>query len=898
MNWKKFNGFSLMEMMVVLLIVAIVLAASAPMISRKMVGGAGDTGCEWKRLLNGTGIAYNHNDRTNNDRQTVFIGTQNKAWKDTNIEQPKLIIGSNSLRSPHITLVGTGAGQWDSTNTTKINITTSPSDNGFAIRQAIDVNESNTYKIGKRSLAIGMGSAATGTDGSVALGLNAVSRGKHAIAIGSTEESDDIPGNVDSIDVDDIEGAENEALPPTPLSTYIYENYTLAGLIKNAKDKFSAMLSGVSNIPGSAAFATNSSQYWGTGSTSYQISPLDTSDHTKALGTGSIAIGIAANSNKEHAIAIGTNARAGSSSGTNTNASNTIAIGTSAVANHPLCSALGFQAKATSNNTTAIGAHARATGKDSTALGFLTFATGDSSVAMGTFAHAAELRTIAFGAGNSNHYSLADAVDAIAIGTDSRARGSESIAIGRAAKAGKNGSGEGANTDCVAIGKSANATGDMTVAIGYNATATTMESTVLGHDASANGAESVAIGRSAIAGNGTNTDCVAIGKNATATGDMSTAVGYQARAEARSATTYGHASNASGIGAVALGRHATASALGSIAIGGAAPREGHAGNYAQDTEITQATGQGAIAIGRGANAQGQESLAIGYNTAANNGSIVLGYNTSVASTFGIAIGAKAEVTKDGGIAIGGHTAPSYKTSSTGLHAVAIGQNSTAEGGDSVAIGYGARATKDNYIELGTSSHTVHIPGNLIVDGKITGKGNLTIEGIARVGHLIDTGNVIPGGGSGSGSGIGTGDSRIPIGRSDRRLKNVGEVYKAGLNELKKLDFYHYTFKDDKTKTPRVGVMAQDLQKIFPDAVVKGEDGFLRIRLEDMFYAVINAVKELDAKVTAISEQVKSTVDLTAKLQAKIDSQQKEIAILKKKNAEFEKRLKNLENKMK
>ena len=27
--------------------------------------------------------------------------------------------------------------------------------------------------------------------------------------------------------------------------------------------------------------------------------------------------------------------------------------------------------------------------------------------------------------------------------------------------------------------------------------------------------------------------------------------------------------------------------------------------------------------------------------------------------------------------------------------------------------------------------------------------------------------------------------------SDRRLKNVGEKYTAGLEELKKLDFYHY-----------------------------------------------------------------------------------------------------------
>ncbi|MBQ7317385.1 MAG: tail fiber domain-containing protein, partial [Phascolarctobacterium sp.] len=51
--------------------------------------------------------------------------------------------------------------------------------------------------------------------------------------------------------------------------------------------------------------------------------------------------------------------------------------------------------------------------------------------------------------------------------------------------------------------------------------------------------------------------------------------------------------------------------------------------------------------------------------------------------------------------------------------------------------------------------------------------------------------------------------------SDRRLKNVGENFKGGLAELKKLDLFHYTYKSDKEKTPHVGVMSQDLQKVFP-----------------------------------------------------------------------------------
>ena len=101
------------------------------------------------------------------------------------------------------------------------------------------------------------------------------------------------------------------------------------------------------------------------------------------------------------------------------------------------------------------------------------------------------------------------------------------------------------------------------------------------------------------------------------------------------------------------------------------------------------------------------------------------------------------------------------------------------------------------------------------------------------------------------------------------MKNVGKEFKAGLAELKKLDLYNYTYKEDKNKTPRVGVMAQDLQKIFPDAVIKGEDGFLRIRMEDMFYAVINAVKELDTKISAQEKKIQELEKRIEELEKKI-----------------------------
>ena len=130
--------------------------------------------------------------------------------------------------------------------------------------------------------------------------------------------------------------------------------------------------------------------------------------------------------------------------------------------------------------------------------------------------------------------------------------------------------------------------------------------------------------------------------------------------------------------------------------------------------------------------------------------------------------------------------------------------------------------------------------------------------------------------------------------SDRRLKNVGEVFKGGLDEIKKLELFNYTYKKDTTKTPHVGVMAQDLQKIFPTAVFKGDDGFLRIRWDEMFFALINAVKELDTKIektfskyTRIAELQQQVVDLKTQ-NTEMKNQVSELkAMLKEMNEDLE-----------
>ena len=101
---------------------------------------------------------------------------------------------------------------------------------------------------------------------------------------------------------------------------------------------------------------------------------------------------------------------------------------------------------------------------------------------------------------------------------------------------------------------------------------------------------------------------------------------------------------------------------------------------------------------------------------------------------------------------------------------------------------------------------------------------------------------------------------------DRRLKNIGTRSLAGLKELNQLKIYDYTFKNDKSKHSQIGVMAQDLQKVFPNSVFEGPDGYLRIRWDEMFFASINAIKELDRKIVSLVNRATKVETQIARLE--------------------------------
>ncbi len=334
--------------------------------------------------------------------------------------------------------------------------------------------------------------------------------------------------------------------------------------------------------------------------------------------------------------------------------------------------------------------------------------------------------------------------------------------------------------------------------------------------------------------------------------ENSVVIGHGAKMEA-GATVIGTNASA-GERAVTLGANASAEA-GGVAIGGPS-----IGNEPKNV----VAGSGAIAIGPGANSS--KGIAIGSGANSSKGIAVGSSAQASAEKWGsVAIGTSAKATKD--------------------DSIAIGYAAVAKHSNSVVIGTMVETTHQNQIHLGSSLDTVYIPGNLVVDGTVilAAKGD---KGVYLT--LDDDGTSKPKALSAGENGNAreyNGNSFEGITISDRRLKNVGKASTAGLEDVKKLEVFNYTYKKDPTKTPHVGVMAQDLEKIFPKAVFKGDDGFLRIRMEDMFYAVVNAIKELDSKFEALRNN-------------EIKTLQKQVADLEKQNKELLKRIEKIEKNLK
>ena len=98
--------------------------------------------------------------------------------------------------------------------------------------------------------------------------------------------------------------------------------------------------------------------------------------------------------------------------------------------------------------------------------------------------------------------------------------------------------------------------------------------------------------------------------------------------------------------------------------------------------------------------------------------------------------------------------------------------------------------------------------------------------------------------------------------SDERLKNITGLITNGLESVNTLRAAKYTWKDDATNKPKVGLIAQDVQKVLPEAVetfnkYNSEDTteYLGVTYTEVIPLLVAAIQELSAKVTALEAKV-------------------------------------------
>ena len=634
------------------------------------------------------------------------------------------------------------------------------------------------------------------------------------------------------------------------------------------------------------------------------------SNKSTANGLGSLALGQYVNATGQESIVLGTaaNKKPVTASGRqSTLIAHSSYYSDGAEASGDSSIGIGVDVKSKGSDSIAIG-KSEALSNDSIAIGSTVSAKSYQSIAIGSHANAGTKDADDQIIGSNNvaigYYANSIGEDSIAIGylTNSKAKGA--IAIGNHADSGsEDDEGNIIGERSIAIGQNVGAIGDDSIAIGASTDYPLTQ---------ANYHKDVVIGFNALTDKTRDSEVtgssIAIGNEATSYDSSAIAIGSKAKSQLKSIAIGENAKIEEGSllnssGSIAIGVSANAKTFRDVQVSGSRFVHGERGSIALGSN-TQANA-GGIAIGSsniiktssaadslkqvntirdGSTRSFGGGIAIGNDvTSYNDDSVAIGSSIDARGLNSIAIGKKVKTWEDNGIAIGTEAMAGYDST------IAIGNGAKAKAENSIVIGNNIENKRPNVVQLGDDTQSVYIPGNLIVGGRTYLGVDIPFQAYGHYAPLY----VQVGRKKGANYGLHQvktlskdwekhdddlylryeyGTTANPLAAttsSDRRLKYVGKENTSGLDKIRQLKVFNYTFKKDAKKEPHVGVIAQDLQKIFPNAVKKGADGFLIIRMEDMFYAVINAIKELDAKYQAQEKRINELEKRIEKLEAKV-----------------------------
>ena len=108
--------------------------------------------------------------------------------------------------------------------------------------------------------------------------------------------------------------------------------------------------------------------------------------------------------------------------------------------------------------------------------------------------------------------------------------------------------------------------------------------------------------------------------------------------------------------------------------------------------------------------------------------------------------------------------------------------------------------------------------------------------------------------------------------SDETLKTNIEILAGVLEKIDQLRGVQFEYKDQTKYASgvKIGVIAQELQKIYPSMVIKGEDGYLKVDYTQLTAVLIQAVKEQQQQIRNQQLEIESLNNRMNNLQKQVD----------------------------
>ena len=221
----------------------------------------------------------------------------------------------------------------------------------------------------------------------------------------------------------------------------------------------------------------------------------------------------------------------------------------------------------------------------------------------------------------------------------------------------------------------------------------------------------------------------------------------------------------------------------------------------------------------------------------------MGYQTQASGTYSTAMGVNTTASGNYSTAMGDYTTASgynstamgYQTQASGNDSTAMGTNTTASGGVSTAMGFGTATQDYASTAIGAYNKTKETPNpsEFSLQNTAFVIGNGTDESRSNAFEVLFDGSTTI-----------AGDLNI---NSDARLKANIISLGATLSKLLQIDGKSYTMKKDENKKQKIGVLAQDIEKVFPE-LVSESNGVKSVNYQGLVPVLINALKEQDSKM--------------------------------------------------